>query len=545
MPQTTTKRRQITIAEGNNLASLARQYGTSVQSLVDANRENTAALPDPSNPNLIRAGAPLFLPGQGVQQTDTALRSQLDEAGRQLNDILARIQTQESRQQAAEPRREPEPEPTPTDPLTSSIRAIEERGSRELADVERTFGEARKFANQSSNALIDSIRQLYQARIDETKEANRRLYQTKETIGIRAGRSRYTPGHEAGNLTGEEIAGQERIARWTAEMNNAVAVAEQARIDNDFRMLSVMYDRMQTTQKQINNEIAAQYDRAFKENEARRKAEQEDFARMLDYSGRVAPSLAAELAAIQSPEERAAILQEVAGRAGIDPNILAGDVEGALMDRERRSLELANIRGTIASRNLRDQIAIQEFNRSNIPATGIALSESGGQVQASAPPKAPTAGESAAFTFFTRMKDAIDALDAVEQEVNDAGLLGQLMLKGPNILKSDELQVYSQAMRQFTEARLRKDSGAAIPPEEFENDRRMYFPQPGDSDSVLERKRQARETTLNALRTASGNAYWDFYGEDPVIVARRMSQVQKDVDGLPAAEGNDPLGINN
>lgn len=70
----------------------------------------------------------------------------------------------------------------------------------------------------------------------------------------------------------------------------------------------------------------------------------------------------------------------------------------------------------------------------------------------------------------------------------------------PNILKSDDRQRYEQAQRNFVNAVLRKESGAAISPSEFDSAAKQYFPQPGDSQSVISQK------TSNRLRAISNLA---------------------------------------
>jgi hypothetical protein len=106
-----------------------------------------------------------------------------------------------------------------------------------------------------------------------------------------------------------------------------------------------------------------------------------------------------------------------------------------------------------------------------------------------------------------RAEDAVQTLDSIEEDIKGLGLLGQTYQKlAPNFIQTQLGQIYDQAQRQFTEARLRKDSGAAIPPQEFENDRKTYFVQPGDTAATLKRKKAARDVLLNALKAESGNA---------------------------------------
>lgn len=76
-----------------------------------------------------------------------------------------------------------------------------------------------------------------------------------------------------------------------------------------------------------------------------------------------------------------------------------------------------------------------------------------------------------------------------------------------NALISDERQRLDQAQRNFINAQLRRESGAAISESEFQNARKQYFPQPGDSDTVLKQKAQNRQTATEAMQRASGAAY--------------------------------------
>jgi hypothetical protein len=65
-------------------------------------------------------------------------------------------------------------------------------------------------------------------------------------------------------------------------------------------------------------------------------------------------------------------------------------------------------------------------------------------------------------------------------------------------------QKADQAQRNFINAILRKESGAAINQSEFDNARRQYFPQQGDSPQVLAQKRANRELAIKGLGTMGG-----------------------------------------
>jgi hypothetical protein len=127
-----------------------------------------------------------------------------------------------------------------------------------------------------------------------------------------------------------------------------------------------------------------------------------------------------------------------------------------------------------------------------------------------------TDAERSSLRFWERMKAASDDLDATDEVISKLGFFDQGRLKfAPNWLQTETGQLYQQGQRAFTEARLRKDSGAAIPESEFENDRKTYFVQPGDTAAVIAQKKRSRETALNALKRSAARAYIEAYGESP------------------------------
>lgn len=67
-------------------------------------------------------------------------------------------------------------------------------------------------------------------------------------------------------------------------------------------------------------------------------------------------------------------------------------------------------------------------------------------------------------------------------------------------------QKAEQSQRDFINAVLRQESGAAIADSEFDNARKQYFPQPGDSDGVIEQKARARQLSIQGLQSNAGRA---------------------------------------
>jgi len=76
-----------------------------------------------------------------------------------------------------------------------------------------------------------------------------------------------------------------------------------------------------------------------------------------------------------------------------------------------------------------------------------------------------------------------------------------------NFTQSEPQQKVEQAQRNFINAVLRRESGAVISPEEFDNARKQYFPQPGDAPGTLSQKEENRQATIAAMKTESGGGY--------------------------------------
>jgi hypothetical protein len=82
-------------------------------------------------------------------------------------------------------------------------------------------------------------------------------------------------------------------------------------------------------------------------------------------------------------------------------------------------------------------------------------------------------------------------------------IVGDAMARGAGALtnwtQSDQQQQVEQAQRDFINAVLRRESGAAIAPSEFANANQQYFPQPGDKPKTLEQKRRNRQIATNLM----------------------------------------------
>jgi hypothetical protein len=122
-----------------------------------------------------------------------------------------------------------------------------------------------------------------------------------------------------------------------------------------------------------------------------------------------------------------------------------------------------------------------------------------------------------ALEFYNRLDDANQIMDRTESKLTnrDLGLINNSPL--PNLLNNVALspagRQYAQALRMYTEARLRETSGAAVQQYEYENDRSMLARQIGDDEDTAKQRRQSRLRVADGMAFKAGPAYAEYYGE--------------------------------
>lgn len=136
------------------------------------------------------------------------------------------------------------------------------------------------------------------------------------------------------------------------------------------------------------------------------------------------------------------------------------------------------------------RIKVAEASRENKPATG---------------------DQSKAALFGRRMEQAEAVINSLSEAgfdptTVDASLQGSKLY--PNMFRDKEVQKHGQAKDNFINAVLRRESGAAIAPSEYEMADRQYFPVNGDSTDVLQQKAENRALAIAAMKQEAGKA-WD------------------------------------
>lgn len=143
-------------------------------------------------------------------------------------------------------------------------------------------------------------------------------------------------------------------------------------------------------------------------------------------------------------------------------------------------------------------------------------------------PKPPTKEQADAFGFASRISKDLPILQ--DQKKIDAGtsiynqFVSNIPLGFGNQLAGGDYQQFDQAQRDFINAVLRRESGAAISPSEFASANLQYFPQPGDKPETVQQKLRNQKTQLEAI----------MYG----MVPEDRKRLQQEIDGqnrkLPA-----------
>ena len=137
--------------------------------------------------------------------------------------------------------------------------------------------------------------------------------------------------------------------------------------------------------------------------------------------------------------------------------------------------------------------------------------------------------QSKSLAFGARMQQSGEQLNALaEQGVTQPGSIKRAAdAVGAGVLanwtQSGEQQQVEQSQRDYVNAVLRRESGAAISNAEFDNARQQYFPQPGDKPQVIEQKRRNRLLSTQAMLAEVPNS------------AERLAQLEQMIGGSSTA----------
>lgn len=193
--------------------------------------------------------------------------------------------------------------------------------------------------------------------------------------------------------------------------------------------------------------------------------------------------------------------------------------EGLKQSQEERLTRAEERRATAAERSAEQEakrLALQEardrkndfiaLEKLGIDKQELAQKEKALEQKAAVEKQLP-ATQFAAGTYARMMEQAQVVFDELEKQGYDrASLKEGIKAVLPGRLQDTALKAQSQAERNFINAVLRRQSGAAISQSEFASAEQQYFPRAGDSPEVVAQKRANRIQVLAGIQAEAGKA---------------------------------------
>jgi|GEM_PF-5999867 len=118
------------------------------------------------------------------------------------------------------------------------------------------------------------------------------------------------------------------------------------------------------------------------------------------------------------------------------------------------------------------------------------------------------ADQSNAALFGRRMQQSEEIFKALNESGFDRASRTQSLKEWlPTEFQGEDLRKQSQAERNFVNAVLRRESGAAIADHEFSSAEEQYFERPGDTEDIKKIKAANRQQAIEGLRVGAGPAW--------------------------------------
>lgn len=193
-------------------------------------------------------------------------------------------------------------------------------------------------------------------------------------------------------------------------------------------------------------------------------------------------------------------LQKTQTPDSVASNAVAREGHQVTMRGQNMTAETAR-EGHAVTKRGQNLVSERAKEQNNITASQPKLTESQGKAQG----------------FGRRAKEAHDIHTSLEGKYSPAAINAKMSAEDTpfiggiagtigNVMLSANDQKAEQAQRDFINAILRDESGAVISDAEFNNARKQYFPQPGDSKAVIAQKKRNREMAIKGLDVKSGPA---------------------------------------
>lgn len=155
----------------------------------------------------------------------------------------------------------------------------------------------------------------------------------------------------------------------------------------------------------------------------------------------------------------------------------------------------------------------------------------------------PKPTERQAATFAKRLEQAegvFENLAASGTDPTSAKFAGQRYL--PEMFKPENVKMQEQAERNFVNAVLRRESGAAISASEFDSAEKQYFPRIGDTPAVLRQKEINRKIAMQGLVAEAGGRAIGDIDLNQITASSTIPEQGMGLNlGVQSAQAADPL----
>lgn len=413
--------------------------------------------------------------------------------------------------------------------------------------------------NAEEQAQIQLIQAQFAQMADAQKAANERYQRGLTQAGISAGRSRYAPEVQMGILKKAVDDGLAKVKNTEIQALSAIADYKQGVAEKNYKLINESYDRMteqlEKKQKSILDIQKAVLDHQEKMAELDAKMEQDQIMNTLKFAEFDQKQKRQAFENMMTSEKFDWQQKQDGIKNMIDSDKFSWQqkqdmIKNALED-NKFALEGAKF-SQQQEKDLRNyQLELDKFAYSDNKlahddwvASGMREPYTEFLRKYKNDAKPPTADQEKAAGFTMRVKASNDIIGSLTKQFEQKGYFGQNWQKlAPNFLKSSEGQMMEQAQRDFVNAVLRRESGAAISPGEFDNAGLQYFPQPGDKPEVIAQKAANRKIALEGLVKSSGSALSDDFKQTALSNRRTYNSLDDyALDNPDAVEAIDKIG---
>lgn len=138
----------------------------------------------------------------------------------------------------------------PSENTSSSASKLDAQYEADKNTINSAFSSQISGMDTATQNLINSIQNIYSARIADQQATNQRELQTFDTMNTRYGTSRYAPGVAQGILTADERAGLDRINKIGLEEANLIATANQNLTDKKYSVFVQQRNELNNLRKE-------------------------------------------------------------------------------------------------------------------------------------------------------------------------------------------------------------------------------------------------------------------------------------------------------